>query len=238
MTLLPVPRTLFPAHRSGVWTKLCGVRDAATAAALAELRPDAVGLNFYPPSPRFVAPEDAAEVVRALPEEVAAVGVFVNATVDELLRIVDAVGLAAVQLHGDEPAEVIAELKSRRPELVVVRAWRVGEDGLSSLAEHLAACDRLGKAPDAVLVDAKVAGAYGGTGRTAPWNLLRDYDPSWPPLILAGGLTPENVAQAVAAVRPWGIDTAGGVERSPGVKDPALAAAFLRAVRGGSEPRL
>ncbi|MGC1274127.1 MAG: phosphoribosylanthranilate isomerase [Planctomycetaceae bacterium] len=218
--------------RSGVWTKLCGVRDAATAVALARLRPDAIGLNLHRPSPRFIAVDAAADVVSVLPESVLAVGVFVNTSIDDMLRTVDAVGLAAVQLHGDEPPETVAELKSKRPGLTVLRAWRVGEDGLASLATHLDACERCGALPDAVLVDAKVAGSYGGTGRTAPWELLRDYPPSWPRLILAGGLTPENVAEAIDAVRPWGVDTAGGIERSPGVKDPQLAADFLRAVRG------
>lgn len=222
--------------RPSPWTKLCGVRDAATAAALAELRPDAIGLNFYPRSTRFVSPELAAEIACALPVEVAAVGVFVNATVEEILQAVERAKLAAVQLHGDEPPGVIAALKGGRPDVAVIRAWRVGEEGLGPLAEHLVGCERLGAAPDAVLVDAKVGGSYGGTGQTAPWGLLRDYDRSWPPLILAGGLTPANVGAAVAAVRPWGVDTAGGIESAPGVKDPALAAAFLAAARGRQNP--
>lgn len=228
------PRNLFSTDppRATPWAKLCGVRDAATAAALAELRPDAIGLNFYPRSARYVTPEVAAEIGRVLPAEVAAVGVFVNAGVDEILRTVDAASLAAVQLHGDEPPEAVAELKQRRDGLAVIRAWRVGEEGLTPLAEYLADCEALGARPDAVLVDAKVSGAYGGTGHTAPWHLLQDYQRDWPPLILAGGLTPGNVAEAVAAVRPWGVDTAGGVESTPGVKDAGLGAAFLAAARG------
>jgi len=219
---------------SAPWAKLCGVRDVATAAALAELGPDAIGLNFYPRSARYVAPEVAAEIGRVLPAEVAAVGVFVNSGVDEILRTVDAASLAAVQLHGDEPPEAVAELKRRRDGLAVIRAWRVGEEGLADLAGYLAACETLGVQPDAILVDAKVSGAYGGTGHTAPWHRLREYRRDWPPLILAGGLTPANVAEAVAAVRPWGVDTAGGVESAPGVKDAGLAAAFLARVRTGS----
>ena len=219
--------------RAAPWAKLCGVRDVATAAALAELRPDAIGLNFYPRSARYVTPEVAAQIGRVLPAGVAAVGVFVNSSVEEILRTVDAASLAAVQLHGDEPPEAVAELKWRPGDLAVIRAWRVGEEGLAELAGYLAACEALGARPDAVLVDAKVAGSYGGTGHTAPWHLLRDYGPEWPPLILAGGLTPANVAEAVAEVRPWGVDTAGGVESAPGVKDPGMAAAFLAAVRDG-----
>jgi len=227
-------RSSFLTSRPVPWVKLCGVRDVATTVALAGLEPDALGLNFYPPSPRFVSRDVAAEIVAVLPNSVAAIGVFVNETPDEILDTVAAVGLAAVQLHGDEPPEVIAALRNRHPDLTVLRAWRVGEDGLAPLAAYLDACDRQDVRPDAVLVDAKVEGAYGGTGRTAPWERLRAYDPAWPPLILAGGLTPANVADAVATVQPWGVDTAGGVENAPGVKDPALAVAFLAAVRGRS----
>jgi phosphoribosylanthranilate isomerase len=231
MRLMGSSRLLSDNPRACPWTKLCGVRDAVTAAALAELRPDAIGLNFYAGSARCVSARDVVQIARTLPPEVATVGVFVNATADEILERVESVGLVAAQLHGDEPAALIAELKRRRAELVVIKAWRMGEEGLAPLAHYLADCQAKTARPDAVLIDAKVTGTYGGTGKTAPWELLRGYDPAWPPLILAGGLTPENVGAAVATVRPWGVDTAGGIERSPGVKDPALAAAFLEAVR-------
>jgi phosphoribosylanthranilate isomerase len=230
------PRDAFSASLSGPWVKLCGMRDAASALALASLRPEAIGLNFYERSPRQVTIAIATEICRSLPAGVMPVGVFVNATFDAILRTADETGLAAVQLHGDEPPSLLAELRAARAEIAIVRAWRVGDEGLSSLAEHLAECSRLGATPDAVLVDAKVAGSYGGTGTTAPWNVLRGYDPAWPPLILAGGLTPENVTDAVATVRPFGVDTAGGIESSPGVKDPARAAAFISRARMNASP--
>ena len=214
------------------WVKLCGVRDAGVAAALANLKPDAVGFNFYPPSRRFVEHEVAATIAGLLPAEITRVGVFVDASLDEILRSAEAVGLTAVQLHGDEPPETIALLKARFPTLPVIKAWRVGRDGLSSLAKFLEEAEPICGRPDAILVDANVDGQYGGTGQTAPWHLLRDYDAAWPPLILAGGLTTANVAAAIAEVDPWGVDTAGGIERSPGVQDPSLAAAFLEAARG------
>jgi phosphoribosylanthranilate isomerase len=215
----------------GVWVKLCGVRDEVMAVQLAALRPDAIGLNFYSRSVRFVERDAAMRIVQALPTDVAAVGVFVNASVQEIVRTTDAVGLSAVQLHGDEPPEDVAELKSLRPDLMVIRAWRVGAEGLAPLAGHLAACEALEAKPDAILIDAHVPGCYGGTGQRAPWMLLRDSPTPWPPLILAGGLTPENVAEAVETVRPWGVDTAGGIEMAPGIKDVARAAAFIAAAR-------
>lgn len=227
-------RMVFAERRAAPWVKLCGVRDAEAARSLAALRPDAIGLNFYAQSKRYVATGIATDICKSLPRQILGVGVFVNATVNEILQIVGTTGLAAVQLHGDEPASLVAELRAAQPELGILRAWRVDEGGLSSLADHLHECGRLTALPDAILVDAKVVGTYGGSGQTAPWELLRDYDRSWPPLILAGGLTPENVAEAVATVHPFGVDTAGGVESSPGVKDPARAAAFIAAL--GASP--
>ncbi len=230
MTALSAARAAFTARRETPWVKLCGVRSASDAHLLAELRPDAIGLNFYHGSARHVSFAMAVAIVDAI-GDVMPVGVFVNESLDGLLAAADETEMAAVQLHGDEPPSFVAQVRESRPELAIIRAWRVGADGLSSLAEHLAACDRLGALPDAVLVDAKVTGSYGGTGKTAPWDLLREYDSSWPPLILAGGLVPENIAEAIDVVHPFGVDTAGGIESMPGVKDPKRAEAFIAAVR-------
>lgn len=210
------------------WVKLCGVRDVESAVALAELKPDAIGLNLYPPSTRYVSPEVAGKICKALPESVLRVGVFVNSTLVDILRLVSTVGLQAVQLHGDEPAELVGQLRAALPGLPVIRAWRVDEGGLGTLADYL---ESHGDWPDAILIDAKVAGHYGGTGRTAPWDVLRDYRPDWPPLILAGGLDAGNVAEAIATVHPYGVDTAGGIESSPGVKDLTRARTFVNAAR-------
>ena len=210
------------------WVKLCGVRDLATARMLAALRPSAIGLNFYKPSSRFVDIEAARAIQAALPEEILSVGVFVNESTAGIVEICSRTGIQAIQLHGDEPPEQLAQLRIALPETSILRAWRVDETGLDSLAAYLEECET---PPDAILIDAKVAGEYGGTGRTAPWEILRDYPASWPPMILAGGLHAENVAQAIATVRPFGVDTAGGIESSLGVKDADRAAAFVTAAR-------
>ena len=210
------------------WIKLCGVRDVSTAESLAALRPNAVGLNFHKPSPRYVDPDSARVIQAALPEDILRVGVFVNESTAGIVEICSRTGIQAVQLHGDEPPEQLGQLRRALPELPILRAWRVDETGLNSLAAYLEACET---PPDAILIDAKVAGEYGGTGRTAPWEILRDYPTSWPPMILAGGLHAENVARAIAMVSPFGVDTAGGIESSLGVKDPVRAAAFVTAAR-------
>lgn len=231
MTALSDARRVFTSRRDVPWVKLCGARDSDTARMLAALRPDAIGFNFFERSVRYISTSVAAEACRTLPDDVMAIGVFVNESADSLLSMIDACGLAGVQLHGDEPPSLVAAIRQARPELAIVRAWRVGADGLSPLAAYLAECSRLGVLPDAVLVDAHVAGSYGGTGKTAPWERLREYDAAWPPLILAGGLVAENVSEAIDVVRPFGVDTAGGIESSPGVKDPTRAAAFIAALK-------
>jgi len=212
-----------------MWTKICGIRDVATAASIAALRPSAIGLNFFAGSPRHVLVDAAAEIVRALPAGVEAVGVFVNHSAAEVDAICARCGLRTAQIHGDEPPELLAEVSLRQPDLQIVRAFRMGAERLNPLGDYLEACRRLGVTLRACLVDARIAGQYGGTGQTVPWDILRDdyRRDKWPPLILAGGLTPENVAAAIRAADPWGVDVAGGVESSPGVKDPALVEQFL-----------
>jgi phosphoribosylanthranilate isomerase len=140
--------------------------------------------------------------------------------------------LRCVQIHGDESPEFLAELKG----LEIIRALRVGDGGLADVHGYLDRCRELGIRLRACLLDAHVAGSYGGTGRTAPWERIaaeyrRDVDP---PLILAGGLTPENVVAAIDAVRPWGVDTAGGVEVAKACKDPDRVRQFLSFARGGT----
>lgn len=212
-----------------MWIKICGIRDVDTALAVARLGPQAIGLNFFEGSPRVVAPHVAAEIVRLLPAEVEPVGVFVNHTIEQITSVCRQCGLQAIQLHGDEPPELLVDLATYK----VLRAFRVGESGLDDMADYLQRCQQLGVMPAACLVDARVEGVYGGTGQTAPWKLLRgDYrSDTWPPLILAGGLRPDNVAAAMNTVQPWGIDVAGGVESSPGCKDLGLVRTFIERVR-------
>jgi phosphoribosylanthranilate isomerase len=214
-----------------MFVKICGIRDVGTALAAGQAGADAIGLNFYERSPRVVAPEIAADIVNRLRQNpgpaVEPVGVFVNHTVDEIRTISRQCHLRTVQLHGDETLEQVAELGS---EFRVVRAFRVGEEGLDPLAVFLNACQRLGATLWACLVDAKVEGKYGGTGHPAPWERLRrDYRTAdWPPLILAGGLRPDNVADAIRVVGPWGVDVAGGVESSVACKDATLVRQFVQ----------
>lgn len=207
--------------------KICGITCPEDAAAVAAAGADAVGLNFYAKSPRYVEPASARAIVDAVPAGVVKVGLFVNAPVEGVCRIVDRLGLDLVQLHGDEPPEYLAALGDRP----VMRAFRLGPGGLGEIGEYLRRCEAAGCLPRLVLVDAFRPGKYGGTGETAEWWALADYRSSIssPPVVLAGGLTPENVREAIRTVRPAAVDTASGVESSPGRKDPARVAAFVRA---------
>lgn len=155
-----------------------------------------------------------------------------NRTADEIRDIACATGLKTVQLHGDEPTSLIAELAEFR----VIRAVRIDGDFADLSAQLIRECRMTGASPWAWLVDARSPDAYGGTGEKVDWESLTPEHRSheWPPLILAGGLTPENVAEAVKMVQPWGIDVASGVESSPGVKDLTMVQAFLREVRRAS----
>jgi phosphoribosylanthranilate isomerase len=216
-----------------VWTKICGVRDPATLSWLLPLAPSAIGLNFHPPSPRSVAPEVAADIARQLPSAIETVGVFVNRPVDDVAAIAEQVGLTRVQFHGDELPALLAEFQRRCPAVKLIRAWRMSSAGLADLASYLDECRDLGVTLSACLVDAHMPGSYGGTGAVVPWEPLRaEYQAAtWPPLILAGGLHGGNVAAAIRAVQPWGVDVASGVESSPGVKDLTLTEQFLAAAR-------
>ena len=205
--------------------KICGVTTPADARVAAEAGADAVGLNFYPQSPRFLPPQRAAEIVRALPVFTSAVGVFVGTPVRQICAIAYQLALRGVQTYDDEPPA-----EDTFP-FAHVPAFRVKDAaGLDQIRRFVEAAARLGRPPSAVLIDSHVPGQMGGTGHPAPWALLRGFDPGVP-LILAGGLTPENVAEAIELVRPWGVDVASGVEESPGLKDPAKVARFIRNAR-------
>jgi phosphoribosylanthranilate isomerase len=212
-----------------MWIKICGIRDVETALAVAACKPDAIGLNFYAGSPRVVTPTTAAEIVARLPAGIEPVGVFVNHSVEQIRDLSRETGLKVVQLHGDEPPETIAALAPLR----VIRVFHFGAAGLADAARYLDHCRQLGALPWACLVDSQVGDAYGGTGQTAPWDRLRaEYNRTdWPPLILAGGLRPENVAAAIEAVHPWGVDVASGVESTIACKDPARVRQFVEQCR-------
>jgi phosphoribosylanthranilate isomerase len=207
--------------------KICGVTTVDDARAVAAAGADAIGLNFYAASPRFLPLERAQHVAANIPAKVLRVGLFVNAPAETICGAYDALGLDLIQLHGEEPPEFLSELGDRP----VMRAFRVGTAGLQPAAEYLARCRELRTSPAMVLLDAFVADQRGGTGKTADWDalaaerhLLGDAK-----LVLAGGLTPDNVADAIRRVRPAAVDTASGVESRPGVKDHDAVRRFVTA---------
>ncbi len=214
------------------WTKICGFRNAETAQRAAELGAAAIGLNFFPKSARFVEPDQARPIVDAVAGTARCVGLFVNEPIDAICNTVETSGVDMVQLHGDETPAYLRELKDRLPGVPVIKAFAVGES-LVPVADFLSECRSHGSSPDYVLLDAQVDGEWGGTGQTAPWDVIvNGYLPSWPPLILAGGLCAANVREATERVHPWGVDVASGVEIERGTKDAGLIAEFMNAVNG------
>ena len=183
-----------------------------------------MGLNFYQESKRFLSSLQERELASVVP--CLRVGLFVNSPRDDILAIRERNSLDAIQLHGDESPEFLSELSG----LPIIRARRMDGHGVAAIAEDLKACRDAGREPDAILVDALSPGSYGGTGETVSWAGLTDYR-EWlgeVPLILAGGLTPDNVAEAIRIVRPDGVDVASGVESSPGVKCPEKMRLFVQ----------
>lgn len=209
--------------------KICGVTSPADALAATELGADAIGLNFYERSPRFLSLEAAEAIAHSLPQEVARVGVFVNAPLPVMEEHVGRLGLTHLQLHGDESPEIVSQLAP----IPVVKAFRLGEEGIDPIMAWLDRAAELGAIPDRCLIDAHRPDQYGGTGATADWRLAANLAgrQALNGLVLAGGLTSANVGAAIAAVRPGGVDTASGVESSPGRKDRAKLRAFITAAR-------
>jgi phosphoribosylanthranilate isomerase len=210
-----------------VAVKICGVTRVDDALACAAVGVEWIGLNFHPASPRFIDSVQAAMIIRALPSSVTAVGVFVDRPAGEVVKLAEQLGLTVVQLHGHEPPEDLLLLRN----LEVVRAFRLkSASDWGGVNDHLARARAIGRLPDAILIDAYVAGQSGGTGAPVAVDVL-DCIPPIHRLILAGGLTPENVAAKIALVQPWMVDVASGVESEPGRKDPSKVAAFVKSVR-------
>jgi len=214
--------------------KICGITSLNNALAAIEAGADYLGFNFYPPSPRSILPEACAQITSVLRREhpqVQLVGVFVNMPVEQVKVILASCSLHLAQLHGDETPEITAAFGEQ-----AFKAIRLTTDLTTDAEAEKRMMDfelysqlRNGHSP-ALLVDAAVKGAYGGTGVTADWSAAAELAKRHS-LLLAGGLTAENVGAALRQVRPWGVDTASGVESGPGKKDAVKMKTFVAEVR-------
>lgn len=217
-----------------MWIKICGITNLNDAETVAASGADAVGLNFYAPSKRYVTPEVAATIRELIGQRIEIVGVFVNSSIENVVDIVRTVKLDTVQFHGDETAASIAEFHQLCPEVGIIRAYRVGVEGFAEVDESLREIQAAGVSLQAILIDAYMPGEFGGTGHQVNPQLVRDWAPptmtAWR-IILAGGLRPDNVAAAARIASPWGVDTASGVEISPGLKCPVKVADFVNQLR-------
>lgn len=193
--------------------KICGVTSEQDAALCVEAGADAIGLNFAPRSPRCLSIERAHAIMRVIPAHVLSVGVFVDADRETLTRYKETLGLRCLQLHGDETPELLADFLPHAYKALRVRGPSVRQEAERYPGEYL-------------LLDAYVPGVHGGSGARFDWNLALELAQQRK-LTLAGGLTPDNVAQAVCAVKPFCVDVASGVESAPGVKDPVRVRAFV-----------
>ncbi len=208
--------------------KICGVTRPEDAQVAVDAGADAVGFNFYAKSKRYCSPDDARPIAEGLAPGVCKVGVFVNATADEIRRTWETVPLDLIQLHGDEPPDL---LRTVRP-LPIMKAVGFG-DNLLPIVAFLESCHKHSAMPRLLLFDAMREGQFGGTGQTVDWEFLARHRPQLRgiPLVLAGGLTAENVAGAITTVRPWAVDVASGVESKPGQKSPGACAPLCRRPR-------
>jgi phosphoribosylanthranilate isomerase len=216
-----------------MWVKICGIRDEKSAEEICRLRPDAIGLNFHPSSPRSITPKIAARMGDVIDPEIARVGLFVKHSAVEIEEIVKACDLDAIQLHGDQTIDDVAEIAQRAQAIPIYYAWRMANESLAGLPEFLDQLKKSGIGIAGCLIDSRVEGAYGGTGHKVPWHFLADHyqKANWPPLVLAGGLNADNVGEAISTVSPWGVDVASGVESQPGVKSMTLVERFIENAR-------
>ena len=202
--------------------KICGITNLNDAISAIDAGADLLGFNFYSKSPRYITPEICVQIQSSIinhRSSIASVGVFVNSSAEEILSILDMCELNLAQLSGDESPETLAALGERAYKALRPRAPQVAAATLASIPERASA--------PACLVDAFRPGQYGGTGQTADWSIASDLARR-APILLAGGLTPENVATAVRQVHPWGVDVASGVESDPGKKDAQKIRLFIQ----------
>jgi phosphoribosylanthranilate isomerase len=208
-----------------VRVKICGITNWADAAAALDAGANALGFNFYPPSPRYIPPSHARTIVSRMPPGVDAVGVFVNASFAEANEIGLAIDLDVFQLHGEESPEAVAQFSESWP---LIKAFRVSPEfraaQLESYRSHT----------DFFLLDGFSEDARGGTGQTFDWSVAREAK-QYGRIFLSGGMTPENVGDAIRQVRPFAVDVCSGVEASPGKKDAARVREFIRKVQEASQ---
>jgi len=201
-----------------VKVKICGITNASDAAVAVEAGADMLGFIFCESSPRRITPAAAAEIIRTLPPFVVKVGVFVNASEEMVVSAIADCGLNLLQFHGEESPEYCSQFG-----LMSMKAFRIRDaDSLKALRQY---------PTDAWLLDAFSPDQCGGTGETFNWNLAVEAKALGRPIVLAGGLTPDNVAEAIRVVQPYAVDVSSGVESAPGRKDHAKVRAFIRAAR-------
>ena len=199
--------------------KICGITSYEDAALALDAGADALGFNFFPPSPRYIEPRDANAIIRRLPPFAVIVGLFVNVErIENLEETVLTAGVQVIQLHGDEDPAYCRRL-AKYP---LIKALRIGDKPV--------ALDPDSYPVRAFLLDVKEDALFGGTGKSFDWNLAQSIDRKRP-IILAGGLRPDNVHTAIRVVRPYGVDVCSGVEREPGKKDPGKLVEFMNEVR-------
>ena len=201
-----------------MWVKICGITTEEDALLSVAMGADALGFVFAAGSIRQVAAARVADIVKRLPADILTIGVFKDEVPERVVQVVQRCGLGGAQLHGHEAPEVSAIVSADVP--FVIQAFKAGDPQVDKLSRYRIR---------AVMID----GAVAGSGETFDWSLAEDL-PSRLPLILAGGLRATNVAQAIAQVKPWGVDVSTGVERAPGHKDPRKVRAFIRAAKGAS----
>jgi phosphoribosylanthranilate isomerase len=214
-----------------IWIKICANTSLQDALVAAEAGADAVGFVFAP-SPRRVSPEQVAAIVPHLPRELEKIGVFVGASLDEIETAVRVSGLTGVQLHSDTDSESATLLRERiGAELRILRVVHFSAEAAEQVASLVG-----DPHVDGILIDSRTATAVGGTGIRFDWSVAREtlFDSPRTRLIAAGGLSPANVAEAIATLDPWGVDVASGVEASPGRKDPLKVREFIRRAREAS----
>lgn len=202
--------------------KICGITNLEDALLSEKFGADALGFNFYPKSPRYISPETAREIIDQLPENILIVGVFVNEDLEKIIEVAETAKLGAVQLHGEESPEFARQLKAKT-NLEIIKAFRVSPEFNPE--------DVLQYAVDAVLLDAYSRYEHGGTGETFNWEIAKKVQAIFPKMYLAGGLSAENVAEAVLNIKPFAVDACSLLEKNKGLKNSQKVRDFIFAIK-------